>query len=269
MSVVENPQRLIHLVKDDDAVLNRHVDRLKWGVVKFISPEDIIQKKALFDLNRFLFHNVNQQLIDISNNVVIDINNQFNNKMEDRISKLKSSKSKEDKILADMLQEIKSEISLNEEVQSAKVLRQYRIDAGDLSDRFETYKLDNHQTLEKEFSQEVTPQTCIRGFKISGAYETLGEARDRAKHVNRDIEPHINAYAVPLNVWIPWDPNPDAVQDQEYMLDELNDMMGKYKECSEAKNEIFEQRKKMMVDKAKENNNTNLREQLRQRIDKH
>lgn len=253
-------------MKDDDVVLNKHVDSLKWGVIKFISPEDAIQKKSLFDLNQFLYHDVNKQLVDTCSNVVMNINNEFSSKIEAQIAKLKSSKSKDDKLLAEILQETVKDLTLNEEVQNVKVLRQYRMDQSELHDRFETYKLENRQTLEKEFAQQITKQTCVRGFKVSGAYETLGEARVRAKHVNQDIEPHINAYAVPLNVWIPWDPNPDAIQDQEYKLDELNDMMGKYKESAEAKNEMFEQRKKMMIDKAKESNNETLKEKLKQKI---
>ena len=264
MSVVEDANRLVNLVKDDEIVLNKHVDRLSWGVVKFISPENVIEKKTLFDLNQFLYHDVNKQLVDMCHNIVININNEFNNKVEACISKLKNSKSGSDHELADLLKETISNLFLNEEVQNAKILRQYRLDQSELQDRFETYKLENRQSLENEFSQQVTKQTCVRGLKLSGAFETLGEARERAKHVNK-IEPHINAYAVPLNVWIPWDPNPDAIQDQEYMLDELNDMMGKYKESAEAKNEMFEKRKKAMIDKAKQENNATLKERLKHR----
>ena len=43
------------------------------------------------------------------------------------------------------------------------------------------------------------------------------------------------------------------------MLDELNDMMGKYKESNESRNQMFEQRKQNMIDKAKEMNNETLK----------
>jgi hypothetical protein len=264
MSVVKN-SKLVNLVPDDDDSLNKHVDKLKWCVVKFVSPEDNIQKKQLFDLNRFLYHDVNQQLVDMSTNIVMNVNNEFDSSVEAKVKQLKSSKDPNDQRLAESLLEIKKELKIDEEYQSTKILRQYRIDQQEMIDRFETYKLENRQALEKDFAKEVTPQTCVRGFKVSGAYETLEEARSRAKHVNQDIEPHINAYAVPLRVWIPWDPNPDAAQDQEFMLDELNDLMGKYKEGVEAKNEIFEKRKRAMIDKAKEDNNALLKERLRQR----
>ena len=265
MSIVEN-SKLVHLVKDDDVVLNKFVDKLKWGVVKFISPEDNIQKKQLFDLNRFLYHNVNQQLVDMSNNIVTTVNNNFHSKIEQKINKLKSSKNKEDNEMVQMLNEIMSELSLDQEVESNKILRQYRLDQQDLTDRFINYQTDNRQALEKEFAKEVNSKTCIRGFKVSGAYENLSEAQERAKHVNNNIEPHINAYVVPLNVWVPWDPNPDAIQEQEFMLDELNDMMGKYKENVANRNEFFEKRKRMMIDQANLDNNKKLKEQLKQRI---
>ena len=44
-----------------------------------------------------------------------------------------------------------------------------------------------------------------------------------------------------LELWVPWDPNPDVAQDQEYMLDELNNLMGQYKENVESVKEVFDE----------------------------
>jgi len=267
MSVVENPQKYVHLIPDTEEVLNRHVDRLKWCVIKFFCPEDVIQKRNIFELNRFLYHDVNKQLIDMATNVVMNINNSFSNSLNKVIDRLEASKKKEEQLAAGILSEIRGELKLDEEYHSTNVLRQYRLDGQELTDRFETYKLENKVTLEKDFGLEVTTRTSIRAFKVSGAHETLAESRSRAEYVNKNIEPHINSYVAPMNVWVPLDPNPDAVQDQEYMLDELNDLMGKYKENVEKKNEFFEKRKNEMINKARENNNAVLKEQLKLRLE--
>jgi len=258
MSIVNNP-KLVNLIPDDDHVLNHHVGTLKWAVVKFISPENNIQKKYLYDLNRFLYNDVNKQLVDMSNCIVSNINNDFSTRLQRKIDSLQHENQKE---LVDCLTEIKKELKLDDEFHATSVLRQYRIDQQDLKDRFDTYCLENRLALERDFAREVTPQTSIRGFKVSGASEELAEARSRAKHVNQDIEPYIHSYVVPMGRWVPWDPNPDAIQDQEYMLDELNNLMGQYKENAEAKNEVFQKRKTEMIDKIREQNNVAIKDSI-------
>ncbi len=261
MSIIENP-KYSSLVKDDEVVLNKHVDQLRWGVVKFISPENMIEKRMLFDLNRFLFHNVNQQLVDMSNNIVMNLNNSLNLRLEAKIAELRKSDDKSNHLLADTLSATCQDLKMDEDVEATRILRQYSFDNEALKEQFIQYQLEHRDTLEREFAAKVTPCTSIRGFKMSGAYPSLEEARTRAQHVNQNIEPHINAYVVPLNVWVPWDPNPDGVQDQEYMLDDLNDLMSKYRDNAEAKNKIFEKRKRDLIDKAQQSNNNLLREQV-------
>ena len=48
-----------------------------------------------------------------------------------------------------------------------------------------------------------------------------------------------------MGKWIPWDPNPNDIADQEYAEDQLNTLMKKYKENEEAREQFHtEQRKK-------------------------
>ena len=45
--------------------------------------------------------------------------------------------------------------------------------------------------------------------------------------------------------WLPWDPNPNAVAEQEYAEDQLNTLMKKYKENESARDTFYsEQRQK-------------------------
>jgi len=51
----------------------------------------------------------------------------------------------------------------------------------ELTNRIETYTVDNHRELLDEFGENVSKRTCLRGFKLSGAFETLAEAKERRK----------------------------------------------------------------------------------------
>lgn len=255
--------KLQNLIPDDDVVINHHVGTQKWAVISFISPNDLIKKKFVFDSTRFLYHDINKQLVDMSSHVVTFINNEFNKLIESKINELSEKK---DKMLVESLKDIKTNLKLDEEFQSSMILRQYKMDENEIMDRFESYCLTNHKNLEQEFSKNNNNQTSLRGVKIRGSFETLEEARSRANHVRNNIEQHIHAYVIPVGVWVPWDPNPDVAQDQEYMLDELNNLMGQYKENVENVKEVFDRRKTDLIDKLNEENNKRIKENIVNRM---
>ena len=268
MSIV-NDAKLSHLVRDPECKLDRHVNELNWAVVKFVSPENMIEKKQIFDLNRFLFHEVNRQLVDICNNVCLMINNEFSRNLDKKIEELEKNLGKKSAVVDSTLGEtikvckaLRDEMKLEPDNYASQVIRQYGLNQEELVDRFETYKVDNHRELLEEFGESVTRQTCLRGFKVSGAFETLAEAKERAKLVTEEVEPYVQAGVVPLNVWVPWDPHPDLAKESVYQLEELNDLMSKKRENEAQRKEFFEKRTRMMIDKARQENNSKLRASL-------
>jgi hypothetical protein len=69
-----------------------------------------------------------------------------------------------------------------------------------------------------------------------------------------------------MGYWLPWNPNADAIQDQDYMLPELNDLMEKYQRNVEQRNEFFDKNKRSQMENSKTGRNEQLRERLRQRL---
>jgi len=49
----------------------------KWAVVSFISPEDRIKQRTIYEMNRFLYHDVNKQIMDTTINTVKNTNEEF------------------------------------------------------------------------------------------------------------------------------------------------------------------------------------------------
>lgn len=237
-----------------------------WVCVSFVSPDDMIKKRFIFEANRFLYHDVNKQIMDTTAQVVTDINRAFEKSLGKKIESYASSKNEVYKAAAEILKDVKSAVQLNEEDFVTKVLRTYRIDEQELLDRFEVYKMGNNKELEADFDKENNNATSVRGFKVRGCYEDLLDAKARCKMLRDEIEPSISVYTIPLGYWCPWDPNPDSVQDQDYMLPELNDLMGKYQRNVEQRNEFYHKRKQMMIDDANSSRTDKLRERLRQKV---
>lgn len=257
-----------HLVIDPPFELKCHKPNvtLKYAVVSFVSPENRIQQRFLHDANRFLYHDVNKQIIDTTTNLARNVNTEFANLLEKKIKTYKSSKDPNYKMVAEVLESCRREINLNEDEQVTKTLRTYKVDQDELTDRFETYKVQNAKELESDFTQKYGEETSVRGFKVRSAHDDENEARAYAKKVHQSVESVVNTFVAPIGYWVPWDPTADAVQDQDYMVKDLNDLMAKKKLNEEQRDEYFQKRKQMMMDNTEKDNNKELKETLHQRL---
>lgn len=257
-----------HLRVDPPVVLECHKPTFTqtWALASFVSPDDRIKQRFLFEANRFLYHDVNKQLIDVTSHLTKDINTRVNSIIERKIATYQTASDPIYKAAAELLLSVKKDLQLNEDEQVDKTLRTYRIDQEEMTDRFDVYKSTNNKELEVDFNKEFTDTTSIRGFKIRGIFEDLDEARARAKKVHEEIEPFVNTFVFPAGYWVPWDPNADAVQDQEYMIPELNDLMAQKKENAAQRDDFYAKRKQMMIDDAKKSNDKVLHDKLEQRL---
>lgn len=240
----------------------------KWFVASFISPEDRIQQRFIFEANRFLYYDINKQLMDTTSNVVRNINTDLKNLLEKKIESFKTANDPAYKQVSDLLQTIltNNELALNEDAQVNKTLRTYRLEPQELTDRFETYKVQNSTELETEFNKMYTDETSVRGFKVRCNFEDIEVARAHAKKVREEIEPFVHTFVGPVGYWVPFDPNADAVQDQEYMVPELNNLMGQRKRNEEQKNDFFAKRKLEMMENANSSREKELKDKLHQKL---
>ncbi len=113
-------------------------------------------------------------------------------------------------------------------------------------EEYEKYMLVNRQRLEDEFSKENNFQTSVHGLKVRGVYSTHEQACARAKTLAKK-DPIFNIYVAEVGEWLPWDPNPDDVQEGEYANEELNKLMQAYKEQAAKKDAFFEEEKRQKL----------------------
>lgn len=134
-------------------------------------------------------------------------------------------KKKETFILHNFLKHISSEYNISEE---------------DLIDKFEDYKYMNEKTLSQTFTEENNFVCNTRGVKVRGSYDTKQEAEFRAKLLQKK-DPNHSVFIGQVGYWLPWDPSLTYVDDidGEYLNNELNTLMKKYKENQENKDAQF------------------------------
>ena len=116
---------------------------------------------------------------------------------------------------------------------------------------YEDWLYPNKDRLETEFYEKNDFKTSVRGIKVRGTYETLKEANIRAK-VLQKRDPSFHVFVGQVGYWLPWDPESDKVENQEYQETHLNELVKNYKQNLEQRDEYFETVKNEKIKKAKE-----------------
>ena len=137
-----------------------------------------------------------------------------------------------------------------------------KFDYSTIKDFYEDWKYSRNDMLDDEFYKMNDYRTTIRGLKVRGVYDTHKEANVRAQLLRRK-DPTFNVFVGQVGYWLPWDPECEQVPEQEYQEDMLNDLVKKYKDNLESKDDMYEKLKEERVRKAKEEVAAK-KEQLRQ-----
>jgi hypothetical protein len=181
----------------------------KYVCMSFLSPEAVIRKKDVFLFSRFL--------ADVGRDVTALFDN--------------------------LAQKYEADAEAQDMLRSLRDRYDYLGSDGALQTQYETF-LSMNPRLQEEYDAENEFQTSVRGIKVRGCYETLGEAENRVKQIQK-FDKQFNVYIGSVGCWCPWDPSPDAVGQQEYGETQLNTLMKQYKENIQERDALHEVRRKL------------------------
>lgn len=114
-------------------------------------------------------------------------------------------------------------------------------------------------------SPEGIKNCSIRGLKIRGSYNTYEEAKKRAEQLQK-IDPDFHVFVGEVGKWLPWDPDPNSVEDNVYREKELNDLMREYKKNRERTKEVEGLRKQTMLKRGDDDRKKKIQERLRKKL---
>ena len=120
-----------------------------------------------------------------------------------------------------------------------------------IGERYNDYKKINQTDLDQKFNSQKDGYLTMRGLKVRGCYETLREAQVRAK-VLQKTDPNFHVFVGQVGYWLPWDPEADHIEDQEYQEEQLNELVKGYKEQAQKRDEFYEERRRELTSAAKE-----------------
>lgn len=101
----------------------------------------------------------------------------------------------------------------------------------------------------------VSPKSSQKGdrcgMKIRGVFGTRDEAAAHVKKLMR-MDPSFDIFLVDMYKWVPVPPDPNAIEDQEYNEQYLNELMKGYKESQLAAKQHFAERKRTLMEEGLE-----------------
>ena len=115
-------------------------------------------------------------------------------------------------------------------------------------EKYKYYCEDNDEELQVEFDNICNFETNIRGIKVRGVYDSERAANIRAQ-VLQKMDSSFHVYVGQVGYWLPWEPNANKVQEQEYMNDSLNKLVKEYNK-NQVKKDMFYDEKKTEQKKA-------------------
>lgn len=212
----------------------------RWCLLSFISPETVLNRKEHFLFTSF----VNQYEFTLRSKKMeeyfVKQIQSINNKLEEEASRLDSLD-----LSGAATACRKSALSVESYVTDfQKFVKQYmkELTASNMREEYDDFLYKNGVQLEDDFYAKNNFQTTMRGLKVRGSYGQREEAEARAKKLQKS-DPDHNIYVGQVGKWLPWDPSPAAIPDQEYAEDQLNTLMKKYKENEEARDQFHKEQR--------------------------
>ena len=252
----------VHESLIDDPKINGQ----EWCCVSFVSPENLIERRELFYMNCFLYEEINKSIGASAEHMAKEANNVVSGIFDNIIEKYSSSLDEKDKEMAEKLRGLQKENVIDETKLVNKCTRKFFMEQSDITDKYTVYSNDNYQRLLDTYERKFNDEQCsVRGFKVRGSFKRFEEAKAQCEKLQK-IEKSVGIAIAPVGTWVPWDPSPDAIQDSEYMLPELNKMMHKYNEQNRNKEAMFEERKNELMSSETSKTSNPTRERLRKKL---
>ena len=240
-------------VKEDFLEEDPEIRSQKFVLLSFLSPENVLEKKDDFFFGEF----VKQYEIDYKirnlETFLVSVVRGINDKLTKEADKMDASGVDLSGAALTALNDTsalcrKSRLNIGSilETYSAYVKENDKdIRKTSIKEAYDDFLFKNQNKLEEEFFAKNEFRTSIRGLKVRGVTGTHGEAVAMSKKLQRSDTIH-NIFLGEVGKWLPWDPKPHQVAEQEYAEDQLNTLMKRYKDNEDARDKfVSEQRQEL------------------------
>ena len=204
-------------VEEDYLDVDKPLPGQNYYCVSFVSPDKVLAQKELFMYYHYeqAFYKKLTNMLDTSLTSLIE-------------------KSDDGKI--DVADVIKIKKSVRDSYTSENV------DFEKFKSKLEDFRFRDEENIGEVFDKQNNFGTSVRGVKVRGVFDTKREADVRASVLQR-MDPLFDVFVGQIGFWCPWDPNPQKIDDIEYMNNDLNKLVKEYKSNESKKDQFYNEQK--------------------------
>jgi hypothetical protein len=199
-------------IEEDYLDVDKPLPGQNFYCISFVSPEKILEQKELF-----MYYHYEQAFYK-----------KVNNMMDTTLTEIIDNSPDGKVDIADIVKLKKNVIQAAKEEQVS--FEQFKT-------KFEDFRFRDEEKIGEVFDKQNNFKTSVRGVKVRGVFDTKREADVRASVLQR-LDPLFDVFVGQVGYWCPWDPNPQKIDDVEYLNNDLNKLVKEYK-ANEAKKDAF------------------------------
>ena len=193
--------------------------------LSFVSTEKFIKQKEMFMFHKYMtdkFREYNELIAHIT-------------KKQMKLDETELDSLSEDDVKLDINKKLVKELR-----EKAKL--QFDFNYDQFKDNYSDFLYRSGEKLTELYDKQTDYKTSMRALKVRGVYETYKEAEVRAKSLQRRDQ-SFHVFVGTVGAWLPWDPEADKVQNEEYLNEELNSLIKEYKKNQVHKDMLYQQEK--------------------------
>jgi len=211
----------------------------RYCILSFLSPEKILKDKQLFFVEQFIKSYEIDWKTKYLEKYVADTVNAFNTKLANAEKAFDLSGNSE---MVELCRSNRLRIDqFLMEYQAVIEKNKKELTHSKVADAWKDFMFKNKEQLEDKFFADNDFHTTVRGVKVRGSYDTAKEATMRAERLRKKF-PHDNMFVGEVGKWLPWDPEPHEISEQDYGNDQLNQLMKRYNQNEEKLDEYYSSR---------------------------
>ena len=204
-------------VEEDYLDVDKPLSGQNYYCISFVSPEKVLEQKDLF-----MFYHYERA-----------VNKRIGNMLDETLAKVIDAST-------DGTVDVSDVIKLKKTL--ASTCKEYDVTVDGFKEQFENFKFQNEEKIGEEFDKVNKFRTSVRGVKVRGVFDSKREADIRASVLQRQ-DALFDVFVGQIGYWCPWDPNPQKIEDIEYLNNDLNKLVKEYK-ANEVKKDMFYQEQK-------------------------
>jgi len=221
---------------EDFLEVDQNIPGQNFACISFVSPEKVLNQKE-----KYIFYHY--QLFRL---------NRYNKMFTESFSTMVSENE-------DGMVEVSRLMDMRKSMDS--LFKEDEMSFDQFKEKFDDFLFRDEENVGKKFDELNEFKTSVRGLKVRGVYDTRREADIRAKVLQRKDQT-FDVFVGQVGYWLPWDPDGNKLEDQEYLNNDLNSLVKGYKNNEVKKDMFYEEQK---AERKKDAMNTS--DRLRRKLD--